>query len=82
LVPSYDEVLSYMRAVRRNKPGFLEVGVLENVDGEPQWHPPVDWDAIPIPRHPCPHCGRRLKTANGLTQHIAAKHDATSRGER
>jgi hypothetical protein len=81
-VPSYDEVLSHLRAVRTNKRGFLEVGVLENVDGELKWHVPVEWGASPIPVHPCPHCGKRLKTASGHGQHIAAKHGATSRGER
>jgi hypothetical protein len=82
LVPSYDEVLSHLRAVGRNKRGFLEVGVLENVDGELQWHAPVEWSAIPIPMRPCPHCGKRLKTASGLGQHMAAKHGAVSRAER
>lgn len=42
-----------------------------------------DWDTDPhepaygrrgYANHPCPHCSRMLRTADGVRQHIADKH--------
>jgi hypothetical protein len=46
-----------------------------------------EWDFDPhreayrpkgIRKHPCPQCGRMLRSANGVRQHIADKHPKTS----
>ncbi len=55
--------------------GFVDVLTGEVIDGDSPGYPRTMRDANPQDEgYQCPHCNRRLKSIQGVEDHIQAKH--------